>query len=583
MRLSEALRIIAQPAGDRQRNVHLLCGFTPLHLETLIKAHLRLRFPEDDTVVRTGLFEDLEGNIQRAAASGAGSGAIVPIEWSDLDRRLGFRAAAGWTLPVLDDIVAQVEEKCRRLDAHFAELAGAMPVVVLAPSLGLPPFTHVPPAETSAWELRLNAILIQFLNRILDRGGIRVVSATSLERRSPLAGRHDLKMDLLAGFPYSLPHADAVAELALDCLFPAVPRKGIITDLDETLWSGILGDVGPDGVSWSLEDKSQAHALYQQVLASLADSGVLVAIASKNDPALADAALHRHDILLSAERIFPVEAGWDPKSAAVGRILEAWNIGPESVVFVDDSPMELAEVAEKYPGIECLRFPSGDPAAILALLWHLRARFGKSDVREEDRLRLASLRASAALRQESSGEAPADFLSRLEAKVTFEAVPADAADQRALELVNKTNQFNLNGARYTEAEWKALGARTGAFLATVSYEDRFGPLGRIAVLGGHLDAGLCCVDIWVMSCRAFSRQIEFQTIRRLFDKTGASAIRFRFRPTERNGPLQSFFTDSLHGASSGEGEVELEASMFDRLCPQLFHQVNDKWTLPKTN
>jgi FkbH-like protein len=464
-------------------------------------------------------------------------------------------------------------------------LAGAMPVVVLAPGIALPPFAHVPPVETSVWELRLNAILIQFLNRILDRDGIRGVSGTSLEQRSPHAGRHDLKMDLLTGFPYAFAHADAVAELSVDCLFPAVPRKGIITDLDETLWSGILGDVGAAGVSWSLEDKSQAHALYQQVLASLADSGVLVAIASKNDPQLVDAALHRHDILLSPERIFPVEAGWGPKSAAIGRILEAWNIGPESVVFVDDSPMELAEVSEKYPAIECLRFPSGDPAAILALLWHLRARFGKSEVREEDRLRLASLRASAALRQESSGEAPADFLSRLEAKVTFETVHADAADndRRALELVNKTNQFNLNGARYTEAEWKALGARTGAFLATVSYEDRFGPLGRIAVLGGYMDAGLCCVDIWVMSCRAFSRQIEFQTIRRLFDKTGASAIRFRFRATERNGPLQSFFAESLHGASSGEGERELEASVFDRLCPPLFHQVNDKWTIPKTN
>ena len=145
--------------------------------------------------------------------------------------------------------------------------------------------------------------------------------------------------------------------LSVQCLFPAPPKKGIITDLDQTLWKGILGDAGVDGISWSLDGKSQAHALYQQVLASLADSGVLVAIASKNDPDLVEAALQRPDILLPPSQIFPMEVGWGVKSDAVGRILETWNIGADSVVFVDDSPMELAEVAEKYPGIECLRFP----------------------------------------------------------------------------------------------------------------------------------------------------------------------------------------------------------------------------------
>jgi FkbH-like protein len=383
-------------------------------------------------------------------------------------------------------------------------------------------------------------------------------------------------MDLQTGFPYTLAHADRLAELSIQCLFPLKPKKGVITDLDQTLWKGILGDAGVDGVSWSLEGKSQAYALYQQLLASLADSGVLVAIASKNDPKLVAAALERPDILLKPSQVFPIESGWGAKSEAVGRILQAWNVGADSLVFVDDSPMELSEVSEKYPALECLRFPSDDPAAILALLLQLRLRFGKSKVLEEDGLRLNSIRVSAAPTEENTTEASEEFLSRAKAKVTFET--ADTG-QRAFELVNKTNQFNLNGVRYTEAEWKSISRRTGAFTVAVSYEDRFGPLGRIAVLGGFQEKEICYIDIWVMSCRAFSRQIEFQSIRQLFDKTKASEIRFRFKATDRNGPCQSFFAHFLHSSFSGEEELHLRSEDFQRLCPLLFHEVNDQWTM----
>ena len=360
------------------------------------------------------------------------------------------------------------------------------------------------------------------------------------------------------------------------CLFPPPPKKGLITDLDQTLWKGVLGDEGVRGISWSLDGKSQVFALYQQMLASLGDTGVLVAVASKNDPELVKLAFQRPDILLQPSQIFPVEASWERKSEGVRHILAAWNIGADSVVFVDDSPMELAEVAEKYPEIECLQFPSEDPAAICRLLAQLRALFGKNEIQEEDRIRIESLRAAAAPQLEYGAEASADFLARMRAKLRFDLV---GSDQRAFELVNKTNQFNLNGIRYTEAEWKSLSTRSGAFLVTVSYEDRFGPLGRIAVLGGYIENGLCHVNVWVMSCRAFSRQIEFQSIRQLFEKTKASEIRFQFKSTDRNGPLQAFFAHFSVDVSPDEGELCLSSNSFERLCLPLFHEVNDQWIM----
>jgi FkbH-like protein len=101
----------------------------------------------------------------------------------------------------------------------------------------------------------------------------------------------------------------------------------VITDLDDTLWSGIVGDDGVESVSWDLDHHTQGHGLYQQLLGALSEAGVLVAIVSKNEPAVVDAAFAREDLLRRRERVFPLEVGWGSKADAVGRVLARWNVG----------------------------------------------------------------------------------------------------------------------------------------------------------------------------------------------------------------------------------------------------------------
>jgi len=574
MRLSEALRINEQAVSaiSTPRKVHLVCGFTPLHLETFVQANVRLNFPGEGVDILGGLFGDLEGNLRKASQAPA-EGALVVLEWTDLDERLGLRSSAGWRSEILADVLQQVPEKLRRLETGIGELAKRMPVAVLATTLPIPPLTHLPPVQASAFELQLQCAKVHFLCRICSLPGVRLVSDSALAHHSPQAQRHDVKMELHAGFPYTIAHASASAELLVSCLFPSVPKKGLITDLDDSLWKGILGDVGVGALSWNLEDRSQPHAIYQQLVASLAESGVLVAVASKNDPNLVREAFAQPNLLLTAAQVFPIEANWGAKSESVGRILSRWNVAADSVVYVDDSPMELAEVAEKHPGIECIRFPAEDPAGIVELASRLRSLFGKSEVREEDRLRLESLRRSAVLEAAQSTGAATDFLARLNAKITLRFSTA-ANDGRAFELVNKTNQFNLNGRRYTESEWRSYFDRPNAVLVTADYEDRFGPLGKIAVMGGHGGPGELQVDIWVMSCRAFSRHIEFQMLHRMYEKYQASRIRFSFKPTERNGPIQEFFSRFVKTDLPADG-LELSASTFEQGRPELFHNVTE--------
>ena len=156
------------------------------------------------------------------------------------------------------------------------------------------------------------------------------------------------------------------------------------------------------------------------------------------------------------------------------------------MIFVDDSPMELAEVAAAHPGIECVLFPKNDHPRRLAMLRHLRDRCGKERATEDDALRLESIRQGAAFASRASGGAAPENVSAGGSMRPSRSISAPASDPRVLELVNKTNQFNLNGRRYTEADWHRQLVSPGAVLVAVSYEDKFGPLGTIAVLAGRL-------------------------------------------------------------------------------------------------
>lgn len=574
MKLIEALEVLrsAPKEGSPPWKCFLASSFTPLHLQTFLAAELQKRLPVQPVAIETGLFGDLAATLDQAPSSGL-EGMCVAIEWPDLDPRLGLRQAGGDGLSAGEDVAAGARAVLQRLETRLAALATGGPVAVSLPTLPLSPLLPTPGWLAGRLELSLRAALAAFAER-LAAAGVRVVSGDRLAELSPAAERLDAQGELLAGFPYSRGHAWHVAALLVQALLPPAPRKGLITDLDGTLWAGILGEDGVAGISWDLEHHSQSHGLYQQLLRGLSDSGTLLAAASKNDPALVGEALQRDDLVLPADRLAPLEASWGPKSAAVARILEAWNVGADSVVFVDDSPMERAEVQAAYPDMLCLSFPEREDASLPAFLAHLRDLFAKPRVLEEDRLRRESLRANQALRAAvaDGGEAPEAFLERAEARVEVQFAP-DPADPRVLELVTKTNQFNLNGRRPSEAAWRESLERPGAFVAVVSYEDKYGRLGRIAVLAGLRHADRLELETFVLSCRAFSRRIEHRCLERLYAHFAASEIGFDFTPTPRNGPLRDFLGRLL--GRPVEPGARLARADFDARCPRLFDHVEE--------
>jgi FkbH-like protein len=573
MKLIEALKILRaeQPAHDQAFRACLVCGFTPLHLETFLHAQLRSLFTDRRTEILSGLYGDFWGNLDRVEAAEADV-AIVVMEWSDLDPRLGLRSLGSWKPSLFSEILGNVKARMSRFAEVTEKVSRNKPVVLSFPTLPLVPISFSPGWQASRFDLELRASISSVGLKMAEIVNVKVLNSERLDQLSPPNNRLDVKSEFAAGFPYKLAHASAVAELMSRMFSTVPPKKGLITDLDDTLWSGILGEAGVDNICWDLEHHSQHHGLYQRLLHALSDAGVLIAAASKNDPQLVDKALDRSDLILPRDALFPVEAHWGPKSESVSRILKTWNIGADSVAFIDDSPMELAEVKASHPGVECILFPKDDPQALVGLLHQLRDLFGKSALSEEDSIRRESIRRSQerAAEIESGHGSQEEFLAQADAEITLN-YSKEPQDPRALELVNKTNQFKLNPRTYTQAAWQAYLRQPDTFLWVVGYKDKYGPLGKVAVLAGKHEETTIRVDTWVMSCRAFSRRIEYRCLDELFRRYQADEIVFDFQATAKNGPICEFLTRLL-GARPGAHCV-LSRAQFLALGERTFHRV----------
>jgi len=563
LKLGDALLLLGQENGERPvYAVTLAVGCTAAPLTHFLAAYLQ-RALSRKVAVSTGIYGDFSGNLERAAHGDQETAAV--LEWADLDPRLGIRNLGAWGRSAGDDILRVVGS---RLDLIASVLEGrphGSGILLVPPSLPPAPVVPVAGYQRGVLELNLDALLAAFLARIAAVPRVRIAGMSQLDIALP--ERVDAKAWLQAGFPYRIQFASALAELIATAMCPPARHKGLITDLDNTLWAGILGETGTDNVHWDLDHKAGHHGLYQRFVQALAEDGILIGVATKNDPAPVELALHRPDILLRPDSLFPIEAHWQPKTESAARILSRWNIGPEAVAFVDDTPLELELMKAAFPAMDCFLFPANDPEGVWTLLAKLRDLFGKLAIHEEDTLRTNSLRSSAQFSTAFQGAAQEDILKNCGATLTICRIGMPP-DPRALELINKTNQFNLNGIRYREAEWLKYLQAENASAWIVSYTDKFGALGKIAVLAGRQRQNRIEIDIWVMSCRAFSRRIEHALTEFLLTVPGVDELALRYVRTDRNTPMREFLEQVTgHAADS---DCILPRSLYDHHKPLLY-------------
>src|SRR5271166_3962850 len=208
MKLIDALELLNRPVSNTAPDlkIFLACGFTPLHMETFLAAHLRILLPDHRIGITTGLFGDLIGNIIRLKPSSVNS-LVVVIEWGDLDPRLAIRNLGGWHPANLHDIGDSASQIAVRLEQALLQGSRLVPTVVCIPTLPFSPMVWTPPAQASTFEMQLRRTVASLAASLSQHPNIRIANAQVLDETSPLGGRFDVNSEVMTGFPYRLRHA----------------------------------------------------------------------------------------------------------------------------------------------------------------------------------------------------------------------------------------------------------------------------------------------------------------------------------------------------------------------------------------
>lgn len=349
-----------------------------------------------------------------------------------------------------------------------------------------------------------------------------------------------------------MPFAPALAPVAADSLSRMVAAmtgksgRALILDLDDTLWGGVIGDDGVEGLRLGQGDpEGEAFQAFQSVVLELHRRGVVLAVCSKNTDEVARRAFRTHpEMLLREDHIAVFQANWEDKVANIRAIAQCLRLGEENLVFVDDNPAERARVRQEMPLIKVPEMGC-DPALYPELL--LGSGFFEHLVLgRDDLLRSQSYRPMTQAAIESRNFEDYDgFLAGLEMRMDIRPFD-DIGRNRITQLINKSNQFNLTTRRYNEVEVAAIAADPSALAWQARLSDRFGDHGMIAVVIVRCGDVEWEIDSWLQSCRVLKRGVEQALMTELFavaGEVGVERIVGRFIPTSRNGLVRRFYDD----------------------------------------
>lgn len=337
-------------------------------------------------------------------------------------------------------------------------------------------------------------------------------------------------------------------------------RKLIMVDLDDTLWGGIVGDVGWQNlVLGGHHHLGEAYVDFQQGLKSLKNRGILLAIVSKNEEQVALEAIRKHpEMVLKLEDFAGWRINWHDKVENVLDLMTELNLGPQSAVFIDDNPVERARVAESLPEVFVPDWPK-DPLIYSATLLGLRC-FEIPSLSREDLARTTMYFSENKRRElKKTVSSLEEWLAQLAVRVQVEELqPANL--QRATQLLNKTNQLNLSTRRMSEAELTAWAQQKHHGLWTLRVSDKFGDAGLTGIVSLEIQGHRAQIVDFILSCRVLGRKIEetmLFTAIHYAREMGAKEVYARYIFTAKNKPCLDFFK-SLAPRFQQQGECFLQ-------------------------
>ncbi len=432
---------------------------------------------------------------------------------------------------------------------------------------------HRLPGSRSA----LVATLNQRLRVLADAAGVDLLAVHDRAHRDGVKAWFDPSLWYRAKQEVSPVVAPLYGDLVVRIIAARIGKsfKCLVLDLDNTLWGGVLGDDGLDGLILGQgSGVGEAYAAFQQYARSLSQRGILLAVCSKNEEAVAFQTFDSHpDMVLNRSDIACFVANWDDKATNLKRIAQQLNIGVDSLVFVDDNAFERALIREALPMVAVPEV-SDDPtynAEILAAAGYFEAVAITQDDRVrgsqyQDNLQREVLRASAS--------DLTSYLRSLQMQLRWRAFDRRGL-ARIVQLINKTNQFNLTSRRYTDQDVLSVMNEASTFGLQLRLVDRLGDNGIIAIVIGKMqDEENLLIDTWLMSCRVLGRQIEAATLNLIVEQARrlkARRLVGEYVPTSRNAVVRDHYAKlgftEFGTDATGNSRAVLELDRFTPRTP----------------
>lgn len=383
----------------------------------------------------------------------------------------------------------------------------------------------------------LNAKLVELT---VKYSKLRLIDTASALAKLGFERSYNVKNDFIMKQPYKRDGVEALAEAytrSLEEIF--LPRKKVLAvDADNTLWLGVLGEDGVDGIKIDPTTyPGSAYWKFQKQLKAAKDSGLVLALVSKNNDEDMVEVFSKLRMPLSLEDFTIRRVNWVAKSENIRSIAETLNLGLDSFIFVDDNAFEIEQVRHACPMVDCYQFPAEAPEDGLLILREAR-NIGAWQLTSED-LSKTKLYAEEVKRQaiKDKSHSLEDYLKSLELQIEY-GVNRVSELARISQLTNKTNQFNLTTRRYSELDIKSLMNAYQVYDFRII--DRYGDMGIVGVciLKGNY------IDTFLMSCRALGREVEATMLKIVCDNNPGKMLAAEFIRSPKNQMVENFYTNN---------------------------------------
>lgn len=356
------------------------------------------------------------------------------------------------------------------------------------------------------------------------------------------------KMWYLGNAPYSLKGSNAVAELIRRSYFYAAEnrKKCLAVDLDNTLWGGVIGEDGVDGLVLSSHKEGARYYDTQKCLKRMKENGVMLAILSKNNPEDVAPVFSHPFMLLQEDDFVGQKINWNPKSQNIQELAAELNIGLDSFVFLDDNPAEREQMRIQCPQVEVIEFPQ-DTTLLAQTVEDAYDRLFKAlYITDEDRDKTEKYQQQRKRKViQSESVSINDYLQKLEIVAEIDLM-IEQDEKRVVQLAGKTNQFNTTTIRYGERQVKQLRENRNTDLIVARLQDKFGDEGLTGIVVVDYEKETAFIESFIMSCRVMGRQFEaviFHEIVKWIQHTHSEIqkIQAKYKKTAKNKPVENLY------------------------------------------